>query len=47
MPTLIIGGISPMEKAKPGIRRFVNQAVSNLEMAHDAIREPSETNSPG
>ena len=38
MPSLI-GGIMPFEKAKPGIRRFVNQAVKNLEMAHDAILE--------
>jgi len=38
MPTLI-GGITPMEKAKPGVKRFVTQALSNLEMAHDAILE--------
>ena len=38
MPSLI-GGIMPFEKAKPGIRRFVNQVVKNLEMAHDAILE--------
>jgi Integrase zinc binding domain len=36
---MIIGGISPTEKAKPGVRNFVNQAISNLEMAHDAIIE--------
>jgi RNase H-like domain found in reverse transcriptase/Reverse transcriptase (RNA-dependent DNA polymerase)/Integrase zinc binding domain len=36
---MIIGGISPIEKAKPGVRNFVNQAISNLEMAHDAIIE--------
>jgi hypothetical protein len=36
---MIIGGISPIEKAKPGVRKFVNQAISNLEMAHDAIIE--------
>jgi hypothetical protein len=36
---MIIGGISPTEKAKPGVRKFVNQAISNLEMAHDAIIE--------
>src|ERR1700676_1452144 len=36
MPTLI-GGITPIENAKPGVKRFVNQAIRNLEMAHDAI----------
>jgi len=36
MPTFI-GGISPTETAKPGVRRFVNQAISNLETAHDVI----------
>jgi hypothetical protein len=36
---MIIGGISPTEKAKPGVRKFVNQAISNLEMAQDAIIE--------
>jgi hypothetical protein len=36
MPTLI-GGISPTETAKPGVRRFVNQAINNLETVHDAI----------
>src|SRR5882762_4555552 len=34
MPTLI-GGISPTETAKPGVRRFVNQAINNLETTHD------------
>src|SRR5882762_2004678 len=38
MPTLI-GGISPTETAKPGVRRFVNQAINNLETTHDAIIE--------
>jgi len=42
MPTLI-GGITPMEKAKPGVKRFVTQALSNLEMAHDAILESRVT----
>ena len=32
MPT-IIGGISPIEHTKPGVKRFINQAISNLEMA--------------
>ena len=36
MPSLI-GGIVPFENAKPGIKRFVNQAVTSLGMAHDAI----------
>src|ERR1700676_5050035 len=36
MPT-IIGGITPFENAKPGVKRFINQAINNLEMAHDAI----------
>ena len=36
MPT-IIGGITPFENAKPGIKRFINQAINNLEMAHNAI----------
>ena len=34
LPTLI-GGITPTENAKPGI----NQAINNLEEAHDAIIE--------
>ena len=42
MPTLI-GGITPMEKAKPGVRDFVNQALANLEAAHDAIIESRVT----
>ena len=29
----------PFEKAKPGIKRFVNQVLTNLGMAHDAIIE--------
>src|SRR6267154_204932 len=36
MPTLI-GGISPTETAKPGVRHFINQAINNLETAHDVI----------
>ena len=36
LPTFI-GGISPTEVAKPGIKRFLNQAISNLEMVHNAI----------
>jgi hypothetical protein len=44
MPTLI-GGITPTEKAKPGVRRFVNQALQNLETAHDGIIESRVTQS--
>ena len=36
MPSLI-GGIMPFENAKPGIKQFINQALTNLGMAHDAI----------
>jgi hypothetical protein len=42
MPTLL-GGITSMEKAKPGVKHFVTQALSNLEMAHDAILESQVT----
>jgi hypothetical protein len=42
MPTLL-GGITPMEKAKPGVKCFVTQALSNLEMAHDTILESRVT----
>jgi hypothetical protein len=38
MPTLI-GGITLMEKAKPGVKNFINLAIGNLEKAHDAINE--------
>ena len=38
LPTLI-GGITPTETAKPGIHKFINQAINNLEEAHDAIIE--------
>lgn len=38
MPTLI-GGILPTEDAKPGVKKFVNQALENLTQAHDAIIE--------
>ena len=38
MPTFI-GGIVPTNTTKPGTKWFVNQAISNLEMAHDAIIE--------
>jgi RNase H-like domain found in reverse transcriptase/Reverse transcriptase (RNA-dependent DNA polymerase)/Integrase zinc binding domain len=40
---MFIGGISPNDEAKPGIKRFLNQAISNLEMAHDAIIESRVT----
>ena len=42
IPTFI-SGISPTDSAKPGIKRFVNQAISNLEAAHDAIIESRVT----
>ena len=42
MPSLI-GGIMPYENSKPGIKRFVNQALANLGMAHDAIIESRVT----
>jgi hypothetical protein len=42
MPTLL-GGITPMEKAKPGVKQFVTQALSNLEIAHNAILESQVT----
>ena len=38
MPSLI-GGIIPFENAKPGIKSFINQALTNFRMAHDAIVE--------
>ena len=34
LPTLI-GGITPTENAKPGVHKFINQAINNLEEAHD------------
>lgn len=38
LPTLV-PGITPAKSAKPGVRDFVNQALENLEQAHDAIIE--------
>lgn len=38
MPTMI-GGITPNDASKPGVKKFVTQALSNLAMAHDAIIE--------
>src|SRR6202040_3683377 len=38
LPTLI-GGITPTENIKPGVHIFINQAINNLEEAHDAIIE--------
>jgi hypothetical protein len=38
MPSLI-RGIMPFEKVKPGIKRFVNYTLNNLEMAHNTIIE--------
>jgi hypothetical protein len=40
---MLISGITPFEKVKPGVKRFVNQAINNLEMAHDAIIESRVT----
>ena len=42
MPTLI-SGITPMEKAKPGVQKFINQVIVNLETAHNAIIESHVT----
>jgi transposase InsO family protein len=36
MPT-ITGGITPFKNAKPGVKRFINQAINNSEMVHDTI----------
>src|ERR1700749_5207173 len=38
LPTFI-GGISPTDEAKPGIKQFMTHALNNLKMAHDAIIE--------
>src|ERR1700723_3371787 len=38
LPTLI-GGITPTENAKPGVCKFIIQAINNLEEAHNAIIE--------
>src|ERR1700720_1923018 len=38
LPTLI-GGITPTENTKPGVHKFINQAINNLEDAHDAIQK--------
>ena len=38
LPTLI-GGITPTENAKPGVHKFINQAINNLEETHDTIIE--------
>ena len=37
--TTFISGITPTENAKPGVHKFINQAINNLEEAHDAIIE--------
>src|ERR1700685_981956 len=34
---MFIGGITPIDNAKPGVKQFVNLAIDNLEKAHDAI----------
>ena len=38
MPTFI-AGITPNKKAKPGVMKFVTQALDNLSTAHDSIIE--------
>src|ERR1700723_484051 len=35
----LISGIIPTENAKPGVHKFINQAINNLEEAHDVIIE--------
>jgi hypothetical protein len=34
---MFIGGITPIDNTKPGVKQFVNLAIDNLEKAHDAI----------
>jgi len=36
---MFIGGITPIDPAKPGVKWFVNLAIANLEKAHDAFIE--------
>jgi hypothetical protein len=38
LPTFT-GGIVPVESAQPGVKQFADRAISNLQMAHDAIIE--------
>src|ERR1700722_5315656 len=38
LPTFI-SGITPNENAKPGVHKFINPAINNLEEAHNAIIE--------
>ena len=38
MPTFT-GGITPVETAQPGVKQFVQRAIDNMAMAHDAIIE--------
>src|ERR1700691_570488 len=40
---MFIGGITPIDNAKPGVKQFVNLAIDNLEKAHDAIIESRVT----
>ena len=40
---MFIGGITPIDNAKPGVKQFVNLAIDNLEKAHDAIIESHVT----
>src|SRR6202041_3780306 len=38
LPTFI-SGITPTENTKPGVHKFINEAINNLEEAHDTIIE--------
>ena len=40
---MFIGGITPIDNAKSGVKQFVNLAIDNLEKAHDAIIESCVT----
>ena len=40
---MFIGGITPIDNAKPGVKQFVNLAIDNLEKAHDVIIESHVT----
>ena len=40
---MFMGGITPIDNTKPGVKQFVNLAIGNLEKAHDAIIESHVT----
>ena len=40
---MFIGGITPIDNTKPGVKQFVNLAIDNLEKAHNAIIESHVT----